>query len=159
MRALFIILTTISSLCSLASSDFVYVTVYNNCSVSIYLSTGGPSASRTVVIQAGNEYIETVHSSTLGGIDMKIATTPASVLYGDPQLFLSYTIVGGNYHYSLHDAYGDPFKGRPVTLIPVYRSGPCQIIQWPHGLPPGGPTPVRACGIQTSQRLTLCGTS
>ncbi|KAL3703734.1 hypothetical protein TMatcc_009423 [Talaromyces marneffei ATCC 18224] len=153
MRVLFIILPSISSLCSLAFA-LGRINLHNNCTFPIYVGTDA-SVAQSVMVLPDTSYTENIHNRR-PVVNWELTLSPPGLSQGAPRTLFSYQLAADGVHYSLHDIFGDPFESYPILVFPIYRGGPaCQVIRWSDGLP-SGRTPVRICAGTASYHISIC---
>ncbi|KAL3703737.1 hypothetical protein TMatcc_009426 [Talaromyces marneffei ATCC 18224] len=157
MRLLFTILTTISSLSSLAAA-VSRLSVYNNCTQNIYLWNGGLVEAENIVLRPLDYHVEDMRPSP-GGVSLTITISRGGLMDGSSRTIFLYDILPRGIFYGMANFFGDPLQGHPITVLPVNPSGlGCEIIQWSQGLPPGGETRPTLCGLNTNGfHISLCG--
>ncbi|KAL3708089.1 hypothetical protein TMatcc_006072 [Talaromyces marneffei ATCC 18224] len=156
MHLLFIIITAISVLSSLASADDRIV-ILNNCEFAIYIWTTRSREGQNIAVQPNSQWAGTRYQ-VAGGVDIKVTTSPDGILTAAPRYTFTYDWVGDVIWYGVNDLFGDPFGSHRVVVVPVNATGPaCHEINWPAGFPVRGRTKARGCGPATDLHVNLCG--
>ncbi|KAI2861568.1 hypothetical protein CBS147343_9079 [Aspergillus niger] len=155
--------------------------ILNTCAFPIYAwsvsSTVGPqitipaappstsSSSNTNASTKYSNYTEPYHHDPqTGGVSIKLTTLRNGLYTGAPQTIFAYNFVEGQNQvwFDLSDVYGDPFKGRRVSVqVRAVQGGEGggggweESIVWEDGVPAGG-SQVRVVGAERDLVVRLC---
>ncbi|KAJ5089892.1 hypothetical protein N7532_008576 [Penicillium argentinense] len=125
--------------------------VLNRCPKPVYIWSVGSIVRPETTVLPGGRFTETFRRDLeTGGIALKISTVKGGLYKSAPQTIFAYNLNGNKVWYDLSDVFGDPFRGRSVSLLP--SSPP---ISWSNGIPPHG-SQVRVQDSSQDLTLTLC---
>ncbi|RAK97362.1 Bys1 family protein [Aspergillus ibericus CBS 121593] len=140
-----------------------HATIHNNCTTPIYIWSVSSTTSPQYTIPATQNYSEIFHhDAQTGGVSIKITTVRNGLYTGSPQMIFAYNLVNEQVWFDLSDVFGDPFRGRRVTVGVVAGGGggggggeEKEMIVWEDGVPVGG-SQVRVIGGEGEVVVRVC---